>query len=219
MVDKMKTIVIVGAGKGMGNHIAEKFAENDFRVVLMARRENALKEYVEEFENKGFEAHSEVVDVSDENSILNAFDKVLSKFDTIDVVIYNAAVMDGGKPSELTAGEMIDHFKSDVVGAQITATKVIEKMKEQKEGAIIFTGGLFGVYPNAYPDFACMSMDKAALRQLAQMFNDELKDYGIFVGIVNIMGVVGGDDKHQPSIIAEKYWELYSTQKDFEICY
>ena len=219
MGDKMKTIVIVGAGKGMGNHIAEKFAENDFRVVLMARRENALKEYVEEFENKGFEAHSEVVDVSDEKSILNAFDKVLSKFDTIDVVIYNAAVMDGGKPSELTACEMIDHFKSDVVGAQITATKVIEKMKEQKEGAIIFTGGLFGVYPNAYPDFACMSMDKAALRQLAQMFNDELKDYGIFVGIVNIMGVVGGDDKHQPSIIAEKYWELYSTQKDFEICY
>lgn len=187
----MKTIAVVGAGKGMGNHIAEKFAQNDFRVVLMARREEALKEYVEEFEQKGFEAHSEVVDASDIESISNAFDNIISKFDSIDVVVYNAAVMDMGKPSELSAEEMIEHFKVDVVGAQVTAGKVIPKMKEQKEGAIIFTGGLFGVYPNAYPDFACMSMDKAALRQMAQMFNAELKDDGIFVGIMNIMGEIG----------------------------
>ena len=33
----MKTAVIVGAGKGMGNNIAEKFAQNDFRVILIAR--------------------------------------------------------------------------------------------------------------------------------------------------------------------------------------
>lgn len=215
----MKTIVIVGAGKGMGNHIAEKFAQNDFRVVLVARRKEALDEYVEEFESKGYEAYAEVADVADEKSLTDAFDKIVSKFDIIDVVVYNAAVMDGGKPSELTADEMIDHFKTDVIGAQLSASKVIPKMKEQGEGAIIFTGGLFGVYPNAYPDFACMSIDKAALRQLAQMFNAELADDGIFVGIVNIMGVVGGDDEHQPELIAEKYWELYSTQKDFEICY
>ena len=92
-------------------------------------------------------------------------------------------------------------------------------MKENGEGAILFTGGLFGVFPNAYPDFACMSMDKAALRQLAQMYNAELKDDGIFVGIVNIMGTVGEGDDHQPANIAEKYWEMYSSQDNFEICY
>ncbi len=37
-----KTIVVVGAGKGMGNHIAEEFGMNDFRVVLMARRQESL---------------------------------------------------------------------------------------------------------------------------------------------------------------------------------
>lgn len=30
--------VIIGADKGMGNHIAERFAKENFRVVLVARR-------------------------------------------------------------------------------------------------------------------------------------------------------------------------------------
>ena len=215
----MKTVVIVGAGKGMGNHIAEKFAQNDFRVVLMARRPEALNEYVEEFENKGYEAYGEVADVTDEESLSKAFDNVMNNFESIDAVIYNAAAMDAGNASEISSDEMITHFKTDVVGAQLSARKVIHQMKKQKEGAILFTGGVFGVFPNAYYEYACMSMDKAALRQLAQMLNAELKDDGIFVGIVNIMGIVGGDDEHQPAKIAEKYWEMYSSQEEFEICY
>ncbi|WP_407374737.1 SDR family oxidoreductase [Methanobrevibacter sp.] len=215
----MKTIVVVGAGKGMGNHIAEKFAQNDFRVVLMARRAEALDEYVGEFEAKGFDAYGEVADVTDMESLTKAFDNVIAKFDSIDVLVYNAAHMDAGNASKLTADEMVEHFKTDVVGAQVSATKVIPVMKEQGEGAILFTGGLFGVHPNAFYEFACMSMDKAALRQLVQMLNQELADDGIFAGIVNIMGVVGSDDVHQPSKIAEKYWELYTSRKDFEICY
>lgn len=203
----------------MGNHIAEKFAQNEFRVVLMARRQDALDEYVEEFESKGFEAHAEVIDVLNEDSISKAFDSVISKFKSIDVVVYNAAFMAGGNASQLSGDEMVEHFKTDVVGAQVCAAKVIPQMKEQKNGAILFTGGLFGVFPNAYYEFACMSMDKAALRQLAQMLNAELKDDGIFVGIVNIMGTVGEGDEHQPAKIAEKYWELYTEQNDFEICY
>ena len=48
-----KTIVVVGAGQGLGNHIAERFAKEDFRVVLVARRKEALDEYQKEFTEKG----------------------------------------------------------------------------------------------------------------------------------------------------------------------
>ena len=44
-----KTIVVVGAGKGLGNGVAEKFGSNDFRVILMARSEEHLKEYAADF--------------------------------------------------------------------------------------------------------------------------------------------------------------------------
>lgn len=53
-----KTIIIVGAGKGLGNSIAKKFAQNNFRVVLMA------KEYEEKFSKKGIEVYTHVGDAA-----------------------------------------------------------------------------------------------------------------------------------------------------------
>lgn len=64
-----------------------------------------------------------------------------------------------------------------------------------------------------------MSMDKAALRQLAQMLNEELKDDNIHVGIVNIMGNVGETEKFAPENIAEAYWKMYEEKENFETNY
>ena len=44
-----KTIVVLGAGNGCGNRVAEKFGNNDFRVILMARNAEHLAEYEKEF--------------------------------------------------------------------------------------------------------------------------------------------------------------------------
>lgn len=51
IMDK-KTIVVVGAGQGLGNHVAERFGKEGFRVVLMARGEQSLKAYAQEFAGK-----------------------------------------------------------------------------------------------------------------------------------------------------------------------
>ena len=75
-----KTIVVVGAGKGMGNHIAEEFGKNDFRVVLMARRQESLDSYVKEFEEKGMEAYGIAADAADTDSLTKAFDEVKERF-------------------------------------------------------------------------------------------------------------------------------------------
>ena len=212
----MKTAVIVGAGKGMGNHIAKRFAKEGFRVVLVARQEKALAEYAAEFAKRGYEAHGEAADASDTASLTEAFARIHEKYGAVDVMIYNAALMQGGKATELTAEEMARHFQVDVVGALHCAKLVLPQQQKQGSGAILFTGGMFGVYPNANPDYACMSMDKSALRMLAQMLNEELKPTGIYVGIVNIMGNVGGNAHFAPEHIAEMYWQLYQDRQDFE---
>ena len=48
-----KTVVIVGTGPGLGNHIAEKFGSMDFRVILLARHEAVLKQYQKELTSQG----------------------------------------------------------------------------------------------------------------------------------------------------------------------
>lgn len=47
-----KTIVVVGAGQGLGNHVAKKFGREGFRVVLMARNGESLITYQREFAAK-----------------------------------------------------------------------------------------------------------------------------------------------------------------------
>ena len=207
-----KTIVVVGAGRGLGNSIAERFAREGFRVVLIARRQNALDEYVKEFAAKGYEAIGRAADVTD----TAALTKIFAEIGTVDVLAYNAANMQGGRLTELTAEDIVAHYKVDVAGALHCVREVLPKQLEQKSGALLFTGGLFGVYPNANFEYACMSMDKAALRALAQMLNAELKDKGIFAGIVQVMGVMGTPEYFPATDLANAFWELYVKQDSFE---
>lgn len=50
----MKKIFIVGAGKGLGNGVAEKFAKENFQVVLISRSEKNLDEYKKIFAEKKY---------------------------------------------------------------------------------------------------------------------------------------------------------------------
>ena len=70
-----KTIVVVGAGNGCGNRVAEKFGQNDFRVVLMARNSEHLKQYEQEFKEKGIEVYTRVADAARLETVTKAFDE------------------------------------------------------------------------------------------------------------------------------------------------
>ncbi len=209
-----KTIVVVGAGKGMGNHIAEEFGKNDFRIVLMARKQESLDSYVKEFEGKGMEAYGIAADT---DSLTKAFEKVKEKFGAVDVLAYNTCILEGGKPSELSAAELMRHYQVDVASALHSVRQVLPGMKEKKEGTILFTGGGLALYP--MPEYTCVSIDKAALRALAIALNTELKDDGIFTGVVTIMGNIAPGTHYDPADIAKDYWKLYTERKDAEIIF
>ena len=216
VMDK-KTIVVVGAGKGMGNHIAEEFGKNDFRIVLMARKQESLDSYVKEFEEKGMEAYGIAADAADEDSLTKAFETVREKFGAVDVLAYNTCILEGGKPSELTAAEFMRHYQVDVASALHSVLQVLPGMKEKKEGTILFTGGGLALYP--MPEYTCVSIDKAALRALAFALNTELKEDGIFTGVVTIMGNIAPGTRYDPADIAKDYWKLYTERKDTEIVF
>ena len=212
-----KTIVVVGAGKGMGNHIAEEFGRNGFRVILMARRQDALDAYVKEFEEKGIDAHAITADAADTDSLTKAFDEVKEKFGAVDVLAYNTCILEGGKPSELSAAELMRHYQVDVASALHSVLQVLPGMKKKKEGTILFMGGGLALYP--MPEYTCVSIDKAALRALAIALNTELKDEGIFTGVVTIMGNIAPGTHYDPADIAKDFWKLYTERKDVEIVF
>lgn len=212
-----KLIVVVGAGPGIGNHVAKKFGNNNFRVVLVSRNQDALNQYVEELKSQEIEAYAVVADAASTESVDAAFEQIKKDFGPVDVLVYNAAIVQGGRPTSLTPESLLKHYQVDVVGALRSALKVIPDQVANKSGTILFTGGGLALHPSA--DYATLSLGKAGIRTLALTLAEELKPQGVFVGTVTVAGGVKKGTHFAPELIAEKYWDLYEKQEEHEIVY
>ena len=87
----------------------------------------------------------------------------------------------------------------------------------EKHGAILITGGGLAITP--YADYLPLSMDKAALRAMVQALTPVLNKKNIYIGTVQVTGVIGSNEKFLPKNIAEEFWKLYDKRHTNEIIY
>ncbi|MCM1083915.1 MAG: SDR family NAD(P)-dependent oxidoreductase [Clostridium sp.] len=210
-----KTIVVVGAGKGLGNGVAEKFGNNDFRVILMARSEDHLKEYAADFTAKGIEVYTQAADVADFDAFAKVFGEVVKTYGTPDVLFYNVGVTVADAEVKISTQTLVERYTVDVAGAYNCIRLVDTEEFAVKHGAILVTGGGLALQP--YAGYLPLSMDKAALRAMVQALSPVMKEKGIYLGTVQVTGTIGSDDFFAPKTIAEEFWKLYTEQDTFEI--
>ena len=70
-----KNIVVVGAGKGLGNAVARLFGKNDFRVILISRNLERLNGYKSEFERENIETYVYTADCEKPQTLESVFQK------------------------------------------------------------------------------------------------------------------------------------------------
>ncbi len=210
-----KTIVVIGAGKGLGNGVAEKFGHNDFCVVLMARSEEHLKEYAADFEAKGIEVYTQAADVADFGAFAETFRKVVKVYGMPDVLFYNVGITVADEEVEISAQTLIDRYVVDVAGAYNCIRLADTEEFAEKKGAVLITGGGLALQP--YAGYLPLSMDKAALRAMVQALSPVLKEKGIYFGTVQVTGTIGSNDFYAPKTIAEEFWKLYTERETSEI--
>lgn len=91
-----KTILVTGASSGIGKSTALEFARTqpDLKLILTARREDALKEVKKEIEQvaQGVKVHVVKLDVSSVEEIGQFVGKLPEEFKDIDVLVNNACV-------------------------------------------------------------------------------------------------------------------------------
>lgn len=211
-----KKIVVIGAGPGLGNAVARRFGKEGYEVVLVSRSLEKLDGYKKEFEDLDIPASVYAADVTDIESLDAAIDKIKSDGGDPDVVVYNVGITSLDE-EPLTAQDVAHHFAADVIGAYETIQKFDSPEFAERRGAIILTGGILAESP--YPGYVALSMDKAALRNLALEKNQELAGKGIFVGTVMVCGTIGGNDHLAPDNIAEAFWDLNASRDTYEVKY
>lgn len=212
-----KTIVVVGAGQGLGNHVAKRFGKEGFRVILMARNEQALKAYAQEFTAEGIETCIHVVDAARTETLTEALLWVKGTFGAPEVLVYNVGITTPDGSGQMDSEELMHRYQVDVAGAYHCIRQVTDEEFGQKNGAIILTGGGLALYPSAA--YLPLSLDKAALRTLVYALHEDLKARGIFLGTVTVCGAIGGDGFFAPSRIAESYWKMYCERGACETVY
>lgn len=212
-----KIFFVVGAGPGIGNHVAEKFGKEGFHVILMARNAGKLEQYLAEFTAKNISASAISVDASDENSLKAAFEQVKNQYKKVDALLYNVASLQQTRADKLSTSELVDAFKLDVSNALYSVQQVLPEQLSTGEGTILFTGGGFATYPSG--EYTTVSMNKAALKNLAFALAENLYDRGVYVGMVTVVGNVEPNTHFSPKLIAEKFWELSVKREDIEFVY
>jgi NAD(P)-dependent dehydrogenase (short-subunit alcohol dehydrogenase family) len=172
-----KTIFITGTSTGFGKLTATTLAKAGYTVIagmrgVAGKNEAAAKE-LEALPN----IYVIEIDVTDDQSVTNAFAEALEKFGKIDVLVNNAAVSGFGLLEAYSLDKIRQMFEVNFYGVIRTYQAVLPSMREQKSGLIIniSSGASAHTSPFMIPYFA----SKFGVESITEGLQDELKQFNI----------------------------------------
>ncbi len=207
-------LLLVGAGPGLGMAVARRFAERGYRVTLVARSADGLRDLADSLTDTGARIDTSAADASDPEGLRARMADLYKEQGAPGLIIYNAVM---GAPDTLLSSS-VEHLQTayavDVIGAIVVAQVAAPAMREAGTGTIIVTGGGFADHP--IPALASVSLGKAALRSAATMLGADLAPDGIRVATLTIGGQIIAGTAFDPEIIATRYWEVVHTDDPWQ---
>ena len=173
-----KTAVITGGATGIGRAASKRFIEEGAFVFIFGRRQEALDAALAEL---GPNARAVNGSVSDEADLDRLYAAVKGERGTVDIVFANAGVGSQLRLGEITAKHIDETFDINVKGTILTVQKALPLMG--KSGSIILTGSSAGT--TGAPGMSAYSASKAAVRNLARTWAEDLKGTGIRVNVLS----------------------------------
>ncbi|WP_316848890.1 SDR family NAD(P)-dependent oxidoreductase [Pedobacter agri] len=215
-----KILILVGAGKGLGNAVAKEFASHNFSVVLISRNQHNLDAYSEEFASLGYEVYTKVADARYPDTLTKAFDEIIAELGTPDALVYNVGITEPDGERAMSNELLLERYQIDAASAYHCASLLATDEFAKKNGAIIFTGGGFAHTFQPIPFLKALCIDKAALNAMNIVLHQALEPMGIFVGSILVSNVIiPGDKKYDPQLIAKAYWRMYEERGDYQVAY
>lgn len=145
-----RTALVTGAGSGLGREIAVLFARVGAKVVIT----DLVLETAEataalcDAEN----VHAVQMDVSDEGSVLAAFDAARKKFGPIDVLVNNAAYRPKAETMAMPIEQWDKMHAVNTRGAFICLRQAVLHMRERGGGSVVNVSSMSAVHPTIFPN-------------------------------------------------------------------
>jgi NAD(P)-dependent dehydrogenase (short-subunit alcohol dehydrogenase family) len=179
---KEKIAVITGAGAGIGEAIAIRFAEEGARLALADIDEEAGRATLGRVSRPGVEATFIQADISREDDARRIAEAAAERFGGIDILVNNAANF---TQKSVEAADVADWRKVldvNVIGTALVAKFAIPFLKNAKGGSIVNMASQSSVM--AQRDFATYNASKGAILTMTKCMALDLAAYGIRVNCV-----------------------------------
>lgn len=183
-----KTAIVTGASQGIGRACAERLAQEGARVLLADINDELGPQVADGIKAAGGEAAFHSCDVAERLDVRNLIAAALERYERIDVLVNNAAVLDDQPFLELEEAEFDRVIRTNLKGsflcAQAVAKQLVKQIAEEgaPPGAIINMSSVnawFGL-----PDHVAYSVSKGGIAQLTKSMAIALAPYGIRVNAV-----------------------------------
>ncbi|PSQ96411.1 MAG: NAD(P)-dependent oxidoreductase [Bacteroidetes bacterium SW_9_63_38] len=176
-------VVVTGASQGIGQAIAEAFADRDgAQIVLAARSADALESVAASYRDHGGEALVVPTDVTDDEAVAEMADTVQSEWGVPDVLVNNAGLFRHAPLDELTLDGFREQLDVNLTGTFAVTQAFLPAMRKRGTGHLFFMGSVASI--QTYPGNAGYCAAKHGVRGLARVVREETKDEGLRVTTV-----------------------------------
>ena len=186
-----KTILVTGAGRGIGRSLALHFARKGANLALLDTNSEEVADSCVRCREAGAAARSYVADAANEDSVVGALDQVTADFGRLDGLINNAGIVrdallvkvkDGLVVDKMTLAQWQEVIDVNLTGVFLCAREAAQHMINLAVGGVIVNVSSISRAGNAGQ--TNYSAAKAGVAAMTVVWAKELARYGIRVGAV-----------------------------------
>jgi len=174
--------IVTGSSSGIGFETAITLAKNGILTYATMRdltKRNKLQAVVDK---EHLPIRFTQLDVTNDNSVKNAIDSIISEAGRIEILVNNAGYGLTGPFEELTIDEIKKDHETNFYGVIRASQAVLPQMRKQRSGRIINMSSGAGRF--GYPGGAAYVSSKFALEGLSECMAHELEQFGIKVILI-----------------------------------
>jgi 3-oxoacyl-[acyl-carrier protein] reductase len=177
-----KLAIITGGARGIGKEIAMLFAKEGANIAICDVNLEEAEKTAKEIQDLGRESLAFKVDVTDQSQIHGMVDKILDKFNKIDILINNAGITKDNLLLRMSEEEWDKVIAVNLKGTFL-CTKIVSKvMLKQRFGKIVNLASIIGIMGNAGQ--ANYAASKAGIIGLTKSVAKELASRNICVNAI-----------------------------------
>tara|TARA_Y100000588_G_scaffold395002_1_gene519006 strand:+ start:2777 stop:3514 length:738 start_codon:yes stop_codon:yes gene_type:complete len=170
-----KTILVTGAGSGIGKTAAIKYASHGANVILLGKTLSKLEKVYDEIEKLSCPAPSiSLMDllIADANDYQELIDNLLEEYNKLDGLLLNAAILGDRSPIEqYDVKKWVETIHINLTSQFILVKTLLPALEKSKNASVVFTSSGVGKIGKAF--WGAYSVSKFGVEGLCQILAEE----------------------------------------------